>query len=447
MLRVFALRLSLAIAVFFIAISTAQAQISVNSVVLAEFFDDILQVHPGTVTDVFDIAQSDNITNLAVADSTTIYVNNFTEIWEIDLLSGTVTTLATVNGSPRDITMDLDGSLLICTPGDGILSMDPATGALTTVFEDSFFGPSDICVSAEGFIYTTEFFDGLGRIDILGNWTKLGDWDTNFFQHIDIGPDGFLYCATTFEDGDIYRVSPITGYGEKIADNVYTFIDDLQVDPSGNILIAGNTDIDGDELVEDVVLSIDPANGAVTIVVDETQVGDPSPPFFNPMDIEIFDDVFYVSGPGLYVPQLSLVNRGTFVSGDDEALAQSDNVDYSVTRNLADIQSITEVEVATISGESNPSQLQMTVEASVFARSPVTQQISLFNFDSGSYETIDSQNAQRFTDKVVVVDASGDLSRFVQNGTNQVRARIRFESVSQRQQFRSDIDRVLWTID
>ena len=185
----------------------------------------------------------------------------------------------------------------------------------------------------------------------------------------------------------------------------------------------------------------------MTVVVDETQVGDPSPPFFNPMDIEIFDDVFYVSGPGDYVAQLATVNRGSFVSGDLEALSQSDNADYSITRNIADIQSVTELEVSIISAESNPNMLEMTVESSVFARSPVTQEIQLLNFNTGNYEVLDSQNAQRFTDKKVTVSATGDLSRFVQGGTNLVRARIRFQSSSQRQQFRSDIDHVLWTID
>ena len=44
-------------------------------------------------------------------------------------------------------------------------------------------------------------------------------------------------------------------------------------------------------------MAIDPLSGSWTVVVDESQVGDPSPPFFNPMDITIYRDGFYAAVP------------------------------------------------------------------------------------------------------------------------------------------------------
>lgn len=282
----------------FMLVSTpaAKAQFGTNDIIISEFFDDILRVNTGSVTDLYDIVPTDNISSIAVANSTTAYVVNFSEIWEIDVVGNSVTTLATISGtSPSEITMDLNGDLLVVNSSNGVERVNTTTGVITPVYDDTFFGADDIVVSAEGFIYATEFFDGLGRIDTGGTWTKLGNWDTNFFSHLDMGPDGFLYLSTTFEDGDIYRVNPTTGVGSKIADNVFTFIDDLQVDTDGTIILAGAADTDNDSLVDDVVMAIDPITGTWSVIVDENIVGDPSPPFFNPMDVELFDGVFYAS--------------------------------------------------------------------------------------------------------------------------------------------------------
>ena len=169
----------------------AEAQIGVDDVIVSEFFDDILRIDNGSVADIFDIARNDNITHLAIANSTTAYVVNFTEIWKIETGGSDAIDFVTVDGnSPSEITMDLTGDLLVSSASHGVRIVNVNTGVISQVYDDTFFNPSDIAVSAEGFIYTTEFFDGLGRIFPGGVWEKLGDWDTNFFQRIDIGPDG-----------------------------------------------------------------------------------------------------------------------------------------------------------------------------------------------------------------------------------------------------------------
>lgn len=276
----------------------AQAQFQNGDIIVGEFFDDFLRVNSGTVTDLYDIERSDNFTHLEIADSHTAYVVNFTEIWKIDIASGSETTLVDLGGvSSNEIIMGLDGHLLVSNAGTGISRVDVNTGGVSTVYDATFFNPSDICISSEGFIYVTEFFDGLGRVNTDGSWTKLGDWDVNFFSHLDLGPDGFLYATTTFEGGDLYRINPSSGSGVKIADDLFTFIDDLQVAADGSIYLAGATDTTGDSLVNDLVMKIDPLTGQWEVVVDDTMVGDPSPPFFNPMDLVIYDGNFYSAVP------------------------------------------------------------------------------------------------------------------------------------------------------
>jgi hypothetical protein len=440
------LMLVAAFAVFVMEAGTAHAQIGVDDIIVTDFFDDILSVENGAVTDLFDIAQPDSITSIAIASPTVAYVVNFLEIWKIDLTANSVTLLTAVEGnSPAEISMDLDGNLLFVSASHGVNRIDTSTGQISLVYDDVFFDADDIAVSAEGIIYVTEFFDGLGKIG-PGGWQKLGDWNVNFFSHIDIGPDGYLYCATTFENGDIYRINPYTGMGSKIADNVYDFIDDLQVASDGTIYIAGNRDTDGDGLTENVVFTVDPLTGELADVVDENMVGNPSPPFFNPMDIEIFDNVFYLSAPAELSPVAAIVNRGLLSSGSVEDLADSDNVDMVIQRSTSDIQARIEVDLLATSISPNPEIFEFTFEASVFARSAVVQTIYLFNFESNQFEEFDSRPAERFSDQVVVVAPTGNLSRFVEPATNAVEARIRFESTSQRQQFSSNIDQARWTI-
>jgi len=274
----------------------SRGQFNANDIVITDFFNDILRVNNGSVTPLFGIQQPDNISNLTIANSTTAYVSNFTEIWKVDTQANSVTTLVNLGGtSPSEITMDINGDILVVSSSAGVRRINPATGEISLVHDSTFFNAKDIVASADGYIYATEFFDGLGRIDSNGNWTKLGDWNANFFRNIDMGPDGYLYLSTTFEGGDIYRVNPTSGNGSKIADDVWSSIDDLQVGIDGTIYLAGTADTDNDNLAEDLVMSIDPLTGNWSVLVDENMVGNPQPPFFNPRDIVYFDQQFYTS--------------------------------------------------------------------------------------------------------------------------------------------------------
>lgn len=141
------------------------------------------------------------------------------------------------------------------------------------------------------------------------------------------------------------------------------------------------------------------------------------------------------------------VTAGNFVSGGIKELAQSDNADLSARRSSTDIQSRVFFEVEGTSPTETPSALSITLEASVFARTNVFQSVDLWDFTASSWEEVDSRNAARFADSTANVDATGDLSRFVEAGTGLMRARIRYQSDGNpRQQFSANVDFWSWTI-
>ncbi len=146
-------------------------------------------------------------------------------------------------------------------------------------------------------------------------------------------------------------------------------------------------------------------------------------------------------------PQSFLVTRGTYASGGLPELTNSDNADLSIRRASADIQSRTEFEVKSFSTVANPSSMEVTLEGAVFARSQVNQIIELFNYLTQTWEQVDSRAASRLTDATVTVAATGNLARFVENGTRCIEARIRYQSVNPRQQFSSNTDQFFWTIN
>ena len=146
------------------------------------------------------------------------------------------------------------------------------------------------------------------------------------------------------------------------------------------------------------------------------------------------------------LPDSFVVTRGTQTGGGIPELSESDNADLSIQRAVSDIQARTELVVKSFSPVVNPTRMELTLEAAVFARSTVDQSIALFNYASSTWVQIDLRPAARFADSVVVAAAAGDLSRFVDQTTGCVEARIRFQSRSQRQNFSSNIDQTTWTI-
>ncbi|MEM7455786.1 MAG: hypothetical protein AAF456_15645, partial [Planctomycetota bacterium] len=155
-----------------------------------------------------------------------------------------------------------------------------------------------------------------------------------------------------------------------------------------------------------------------------------------------------VCGPTVteVTPTTVIVTKGTYVSGGSSDLGTSDNSDFSVARSSTDVQSRTEFELMAASPTANPSEMEVTLEGSVFARSTVNQTIELFNYNTSSWEQVFTGEANRFSDTTVTVEITGDLSRFVDGGSNNIEARVRYQSPAGRQNFTSNTDQFIWTI-
>ncbi len=149
---------------------------------------------------------------------------------------------------------------------------------------------------------------------------------------------------------------------------------------------------------------------------------------------------------GMVVPDSFLVTYGVHVSGDETDLATSDNADLSIKRLGTDVQSRTEFEVVGTSSTAAPSNLEVTMEGAVFARATVVQTIEFWNYMSGAWELVDTRNATNMIDSTIIVAATGDLSRFVNQTTFTLEARVHFQSTSPRQRFSSNTDQFIWMI-
>ena len=137
------------------------------------------------------------------------------------------------------------------------------------------------------------------------------------------------------------------------------------------------------------------------------------------------------------------ITRGDYLAGDVASTRISDNDDLSIRRGAADVQSRTQFEIDAYSPFSVVSSMELTVEGSVFARSPVNQIVEIFDFSLNQWEVIDTREASRLMDRTDVVPMTENLARFIEPGTNRIQARVRFQSTSQRQKFTSNTDQVM----
>ncbi|MEM7454699.1 MAG: hypothetical protein AAF456_10150 [Planctomycetota bacterium] len=158
------------------------------------------------------------------------------------------------------------------------------------------------------------------------------------------------------------------------------------------------------------------------------------------------DIAIYTSGTRTVTPQVVDATKGTFVEGVAEDLAASDNSDFSISRNNFDIQSRTEFIAQSISPFTNPNELTIRLEGSVFARSAVQQTVYMYNYVADDWEEVDSRRANRLIDRVDDIVLTGDLSRFVAPATRRIRTRVLYKSDSPRQQFNSNTDMLKWRI-
>ncbi len=163
---------------------------------------------------------------------------------------------------------------------------------------------------------------------------------------------------------------------------------------------------------------------------------------------DTYNAAFQIIGVPEFVvcPDSVTVTRGIYVSGDVDSLSASDNVDFVIQRSGSDTLPRTEFEIVGTSRVASPTSFEVTLEGAVFARSAVVQTVELWDFVAGAYELVDSRNATNMVDSTAMAAATGDLTRFVDQNSMAVQARVRFQSVSPRQRFSSNTDQFIWTI-
>jgi hypothetical protein len=92
----------------------------------------------------------------------------------------------------------------------------------------------------------------------------------------------------------------------------------------------------------------------------------------------------------------------------------------------------------------NPVELSVTVEAKSDT-AQVTQNIEMFNYDTSTYELVDSRPASVNTDSVVKVVLTGDVTRFVEAGTGAVTTRVTYTGGG-RTRWTVCTDQFFWTV-
>lgn len=265
-----------------LSVPNCHAQLSSGAIVVPDFFEELYEIDPGGgATDILDSPFLQEVfgNHLAIADASTAYLVSFDELYRFDFPSGQLSFVDQLSFAPLEITMDSSGDLIGVDAGE-LFRIDPQNGAETSLHTETFFGPNDAVVDDAGNVYVTEFFDALGVLTPGGTFNKIGNFATNKFQHVDLGPDGMLYLSTVVGES-FYRVNPATGFGVELDAGVFSTIDDLQVDAAGDIVFSGSVGFDSG------IFRFNPTTKAVTAIADESTVNDG---FFDPLDVAIFDD-------------------------------------------------------------------------------------------------------------------------------------------------------------
>lgn len=141
------------------------------------------------------------------------------------------------------------------------------------------------------------------------------------------------------------------------------------------------------------------------------------------------------------------VLNGTFVSGDIADVGASDNVDYVARRSNTDINARITLDFNSVCPVSSPFEMAFSIEASVFSRLQVSQTFELFDYATNQWEIVHVGTASRFIDSTTTIELSGDLTRFIEDGTRSMRARCLYQGAEPRAQFTARIDHVNWIVE
>ena len=95
-----------------------------------------------------------------------------------------------------------------------------------------------------------------------------------------------------------------------------------------------------------------------------------------------------------------------------------------------------------------PASLSIKVEANATSND-IAQKIYAFNFDTSAWELLDTSETGFINDSVVEVETTGDILRFVENGTGKVRTKITYTQGPSAifLVWAVCLDQVIWTVN
>ncbi|MEM7314790.1 MAG: hypothetical protein AAF497_16715, partial [Planctomycetota bacterium] len=214
----------LATITFFAALagsSISNAQSTVGDIVVVNrqtllLVDDVSM----SLTNIFDGSIGEvQLADINIRDGL-VYGVAYNELYRFNTSTNTTTLVAELPEEPRALTLDQNGDFIGADRTNGVYRVDANSGAITTLYEDSFFRPSDVVVSANGDIYVAESTRSLSRLR-NGVFTTIVDFATDHVTNVAIGNDGYLY-TTDVSTAHIKRIHPTTGDSQIISTTDFT---------------------------------------------------------------------------------------------------------------------------------------------------------------------------------------------------------------------------------
>ena len=143
------------------------------------------------------------------------------------------------------------------------------------------------------------------------------------------------------------------------------------------------------------------------------------------------------------------VAPGILNAGGIPELLESDNQKLAIFRDSGSVNAVCQFTIVGTSPTTSPTTFDFKLEGSCFSRGNVVQRLELFDYVLQQWETVDEQNANRSPnpDLAIVVSPGGDLSRFVDQTTNEIQARVRYRADVPRAQFAANTDQAVWCIE
>ena len=346
----------------------------------------------------------------------------------IVLTGNTTSSLDTTNTNMLTVKYDRDGNFLWKQVYDGSLHM-----------YDYGFG---VASDSAGNAYVTGFSVATGNFADMTTFKFSPSGQVLWERHERGGyTQGFGKAIALDAQGNVF----VGGKGEVSYDKKSDFLT-AKYDSNGNLLWLQRYNGPGDnnDEITDLVVDI---NG--NVIVSGSSFGGTTT-FYD------FATVKYV-GPEPFLPpapqppptpqQVGVASfqvlQGTIISGANLTAVQSSDNSYMT---LQPVRSTTPAQVSfdAAAPTTTPSALSFNLEAATTLTN-ITQTVELYNFTTKAYEQL-SQGTVSTSDAQFKFTLSGDLSRFVETGTNRLRARLTYTPPSKTSAWTARIDQVFWYV-